>query len=60
MVLGGVPFVVCADRFVGRDLRIATAVRTVLADHLNLARSMVDHKIQPGSARLPPLDLLRA
>jgi len=51
------------DRFEGRDLRVTTdlraALRTVLADHLQLPRALIDGSVLPGSAQLAALDLLR-
>jgi uncharacterized protein (DUF1501 family) len=51
------------DRFEGRDLRITTDLRavyrSVLGEHLRVARSVVDTTALPGSAALPRLDLLR-
>ena len=52
-----------AQRFEGRDLRTTTdlraVLRTVLADHLQVARAALDGSVLPGSAGLAPLDLLR-
>jgi uncharacterized protein (DUF1501 family) len=52
------------DRHEGRDLRITTdlraAMRTVLLDHLQVARGLVDNTVLPGSSQLARLDLLRA
>ncbi|MDE2082251.1 MAG: DUF1501 domain-containing protein [Burkholderiales bacterium] len=52
-----------AQRYQGRDLRTTTdlrsALRTVLADHLQIAPSVIDADVLPGSAGLPRLDLLR-
>jgi uncharacterized protein (DUF1501 family) len=52
------------DRFEGRDLRITTdlraLLRSVLHDHLRVARSALDDTVLPGTAALKPLDLLRA
>lgn len=52
------------DRFEGRDLRITTDLRSVLrpllADHLGVSRAALDATVLPGSAAVPPLDLLRA
>jgi uncharacterized protein (DUF1501 family) len=51
------------DRFEGRDLRVTTDLRavyrSVLGEHLRVARSTVDGIALPGSAALPRLDLLR-
>jgi len=52
------------DRFEGRDLRVTTdlrtAMRSVLADHLQVPRSHIDASVLPGSAGLAPLDLLHS
>jgi len=52
------------DRFEGRDLRTTTDLRalfkTVLHDHLRLARAVIDREIFPDAGGLRPLDLLRA
>jgi uncharacterized protein (DUF1501 family) len=52
------------DRHEGRDLRVTTdlraALRVVLSDHLRLPRAFIDSTVLPGSAQLPPLDLLRS
>ena len=51
------------DRFEGRDLRITTDLRalfkSVLHDHLRVARSALDGAVLPGTASLKTLDLLR-
>ncbi len=51
------------DRFEGRDLRVTTdlraVMRTLLIDHLQVAKASVDQTVLPGSAALPRLDLLR-
>jgi uncharacterized protein (DUF1501 family) len=51
------------DRFEGRDLRITTDLRavfkSVLHDHLHVARSALDGTVLPGTSALKPLDLLR-
>lgn len=51
------------DRFEGRDLRITTDLRavqrTLLAEHLGVARSALDGSVLPGSASLPHVALLR-
>lgn len=51
------------DRFEGRDLRITTDLRavqrTLLAEHLGVARSALDSTVLPGSASLPRVALLR-
>ncbi len=50
-------------RYEGRDLRTTTdlraALRTVLADHLLIARGAIDSNVLPGSAGIAPLALLR-
>jgi len=52
------------DRFEGRDLRITTDLRalfkSVLHDHLRVARGALDGSVLPGTADLKPLDVLRA
>ncbi|HEU5293628.1 MAG TPA: DUF1501 domain-containing protein [Burkholderiaceae bacterium] len=52
------------DRFEGRDLRTTTDLRalfkTVLHDHLHIARTTIDASVLPGAAGVRPLDLLRA
>lgn len=52
------------DRHEGRDLRVTTdlraAMRTVLLDHLQVPRRLVDNTVLPGSSQLPRLDLLRS
>ncbi|MDP2005548.1 MAG: DUF1501 domain-containing protein [Rubrivivax sp.] len=62
-VLADWPGLAPADRFEGRDLRITTdlraAMRTLLADHLQVARAALDGSVLPGTAGLPRLDLLR-
>jgi uncharacterized protein (DUF1501 family) len=51
------------DRFEGRDLRITTDLRalfrSVLHDHLRVARSALDGTVLPGTSGLKPLELLR-
>ena len=63
-VLSDWPGLAKAQRFEGRDLRITTdlraVMRSVLADHLQIARPALDRSVLPGSAALPRLDLLRA
>ncbi len=63
-VLADWPGLAKKDRFEGRDLRITTDLRavqrTILADHLGVARAALDGAVLPGSAALPTLDLLRA
>ncbi|HSW07358.1 DUF1501 domain-containing protein [Aquabacterium sp.] len=62
-VLGDWPGLASKDRFEGRDLRITTDLRavlkTVLQDHLQVARSTVEREVLPGTAGLAPLSLLR-
>ncbi len=62
-VLADWPGLAKAQRFEGRDLRITTDLRAVmrslLADHLQIARTALDRSVLPGSAALAPLDLLR-
>lgn len=52
------------DRFEGRDLRTTTDLRalfkTVLHDHMRVARSAIDATVLPGTSAMRPLDLLRA
>ena len=63
-VLADWPGLAKKERYEGRDLRITTdlraAVRSLLGDHLKVARSALDQSVLPGSAALPRLDLLRA
>lgn len=63
-VLADWPGLAKAQRYEGRDLRITTDLRAVmrslLADHLQIARAALDRSVLPGSAALPALDLLRA
>ena len=63
-VLADWPGLAAKDRFEGRDLRITTDLRAVfrglLADHLRVARAVVDRDALPGTASLPVLPLLRA
>jgi uncharacterized protein (DUF1501 family) len=51
------------DRFEGRDLRITTDLRavfrSVLHDHLRVARGALDGTVLPGTEALKPLNLLR-
>jgi uncharacterized protein (DUF1501 family) len=51
------------DRYEGRDLRITTdlraVVRTVLGEHLQVAKAALDGAVLPGSGGLPRVDLLR-
>jgi len=52
------------DRFEGRDLRATTDLRalfkTVLQDHLRIARTAVDTTVLPGTSQIRALDVLRA
>ena len=52
------------DRYEGRDLRITTdlraVIKSVLADHLQVATSALDSAVFPGSAGSPKLLLLKA
>ena len=52
------------DRFEGRDLRTTTDLRalfkTVLHDHMRVARAAIDATVLPGAAAVRPLDLLRS
>lgn len=52
------------DRFEGRDLKTTTdlraLLRSVLADHLQVATPALDTQVFPGSAGLPKLALLKA
>ncbi|MDE2145888.1 MAG: DUF1501 domain-containing protein [Burkholderiales bacterium] len=63
-VLADWPGLAPAQRYQGRDLRTTTdlrsALRTVLAEHLQIAPSVIDRRVLPDSAGLPRLDLLRA
>jgi uncharacterized protein (DUF1501 family) len=62
-VLADWPGLAMKDRFEGRDLRITTdlrsAMRSLLSEHLGLARATLDREVLPGTAGLPRLDLLR-
>lgn len=62
-VLADWPGLAKHERFEGRDLRITTdlraAMRTLLHEHLHVARAALDASVLPGSAGLPRLDLLR-
>jgi uncharacterized protein (DUF1501 family) len=61
-VLADWPGLAKKDRFEGRDLRVTTdlraAMRTLLADHLKVARGAIDGPVLPGSAAVSRLDLL--
>jgi len=63
-VLADWPGLAKKDRFEGRDLRITTDLRavfrSVLGEHLQVARAALDASVLPGSAGLPRLDLLKA
>ncbi|MBA4175725.1 MAG: hypothetical protein C0505_04070 [Leptothrix sp. (in: Bacteria)] len=62
-VLADWPGLAKHERFEGRDLRITTdlraVMRTLLHEHLRVARATLDASVLPGSAGLPRLDLLR-
>ncbi len=62
-VLADWPGLAAKDRFEGRDLRVTTdirsALRGILADHLQLSRAALDNVVLPGSASLRPLDLIK-
>jgi uncharacterized protein (DUF1501 family) len=62
-VIADWPGVAPKDRFEGRDLRTTTDLRavfkTVLADHLGVARSAIDTTVLPSATAVRPLDLLR-
>ena len=62
-VLADWPGLAKHERFEGRDLRITTdlraVMRTLLHDHLQVARGTLDSTVLPGSAGLARLDLLR-
>jgi uncharacterized protein (DUF1501 family) len=51
------------DRFESRDLRTTTDLRalfkTVLHDHMRVARTAIDGSVLPGASAVRPLDLLR-
>ena len=51
------------ERFEGRDLRITTDLRavfkSVLHDHLRVARRTIDDTVLPGTSALKPLELLK-
>ena len=63
-VLSDWPGLAKKDRHEGRDLKVTTdlrsAIRPLLADHLQVARSALDRDVLPGSAALKSLDLLKA
>jgi uncharacterized protein (DUF1501 family) len=62
-VIADWPGLAAKDRYEGRDLRITTDLRavfkTVLHDHLHVARSALDAQVLPGTTALRPLELLR-
>jgi uncharacterized protein (DUF1501 family) len=62
-VLADWPGLAKKDRADGRDLRTTTdlraALRPLLHEHLQVARSTLDATVLPGSSGLPALDLLR-
>ena len=57
------PGLAAKDRFEGRDLRVTTdirsALRGILADHLQVSRAALDGVVLPGSAGLRPLELIK-
>ncbi len=57
------PGLAAKDRFEGRDLRVTTdirsALRGILADHLQVSRAALDGVVLPGSASLRPLELVK-
>ena len=63
-VIADWPGLATKDRFEGRDLRITTDLRavfkSVLHDHLRVARRTIDETVLPGTSALKPLDLLKA
>ncbi len=62
-VLADWPGLAPKDRFEGRDLRVTTdirsALRGILADHLQVSRAALDGLVLPGSACLRPLELVK-
>lgn len=62
-VLADWPGLAPKDRFEGRDLRVTTdirsALRGILADHLQVSRAALDTLVLPGSAHLKALELVR-
>jgi len=60
-VLADWPGLAPQDRFEGRDLRITTDLRavlkTVLAEHLQVPRALLDREVLPGTAGLRTLPL---
>lgn len=62
-VIGEWPGLGRAQRFEGRDLRVATDLRAVmkgvLADHLRIAHAAIESQVFPGSSAVRKLDLLR-
>lgn len=62
-VLADWPGLAPRERFEGRDLRVTTDLRAVLrpllARQLHVSARALDDAVLPGSAALPPLDLLR-
>ena len=63
-VLSDWPGLARKDRHEGRDLKVTTdirsAIRPLLADHLQVSRAALDRDVLPGSAGLRSLDLLKA
>ena len=62
-VLADWPGLAAKDRFEGRDLRVTTdirsALRGILADHLQVSRAALNSVVLPGSASLRPLELVK-
>ena len=63
-VLSDWPGLAKKDRFEGRDLKVTTdirsAIRPLLAEHLQVSSSALDRDVLPGSTGLKSLDLLKA
>ena len=62
-VIADWPGLATKERFEGRDLRITTDLRavfkSVLHDHLRVARRTIDDMVLPGTSALKPLELLK-
>lgn len=62
-VLSDWPGLAKKDRFEGRDLKVTSdirsAIRPLLAEHLQVSRSALDRDVLPGSTGLRSLDLLK-
>jgi len=62
-VIADWPGLATKERFEGRDLRITTDLRavfkSVLHDHLRVARRTIDDTVLPGTSALKPLELLK-